>query len=155
MTSFNFEDDSSSSDDIDDDKFTNIKNTTILEISKDQDIYQIRAGQIGDNVLILYSLSDGVASSFPGELPQNSTTLYAIVNKNGMIAINGSPNKTIMAHPIQFNDQPDKGYVGIKNYKTNKYFPLLVHEETLSNMAMDYYGLLLATSNDKGTIINT
>lgn len=84
---------------------------------------------------------------------QNIDSFDTIVNKNGMIAINGSPNKTIMAHPIQFNDQPDKGYVGIKNYKTNKYFPLLVHEETLSNMAMDYYGLLLATSNDKGTII--
>ena len=84
---------------------------------------------------------------------QNIDSFDTIVNKNGMIAINGSPNKTIMAHPIQFNDQPDKGYVGIKNYKTNKYFPLLVHEETLSNMAMDHYGLLLATSNDKGTII--
>ena len=90
---------------------------------------------------------------FNVENSQNIDSFDTIVNKKGMIAINGSPNKTIMAHPIQFNDQPDKGYVGIKNYKTNKYFPLLVHEESLSNMAMDHYGLLLATVNDKGTII--
>ena len=110
MTSFNFEDDSSSSDDIDDDKFTNIKNTTILEISKDQDIYQIRAGQIGDNVLILYSLSDGVASSFPGELPQNSTTLYAIVNKNGTINCTG----------IELGEGHMPSNEGMKNFKDGR-----------------------------------
>ena len=84
---------------------------------------------------------------------QNIDSFDTIINKRGIIAVNGSPNKTIMAHPIEFNDQPDKGYVGIKNYKTNKYFPLLVHEEPISFMEMDYYGLLLATVNDKGTII--
>ena len=84
---------------------------------------------------------------------QNIDSFDTITNKRGIIAVNGSPNKTIMAHPFEFNDQPDKGYVGIKNYKTNKYFPLLVHEEPISFMAMDYYGLLLATVNDKGTII--
>ena len=88
MTSFKFNNESSGDDNIDG-KFNDIKNTTILEISKDQDIYQIRAGQIGDNILILYSLSEGVASSFPGELPQSSTTLYAIVNKNGTINCTG------------------------------------------------------------------
>lgn len=87
------------------------------------------------------------------ENSQNIDSFDTIINKRGIIAVNGSPNKTIMAHPIQFNDQPDKGYVGIKNYKTNKYFPLLVHEEPISFMGMDYYGLLLATCNDKGTII--
>ena len=84
---------------------------------------------------------------------QNIDCFDTIINKRGIIAVNGSPNKTIMAHPIAFNDQPDKGYVGIKNYKTNKYFPLLVHDEPISFMEMDYYGLLLATCNDKGTII--
>lgn len=90
---------------------------------------------------------------FNTETTQNIDSFDTITNKRGIIAVNGSPDKTIMAHPIEFNDQPDKGYVGIKNYKTNKYFPLLVHEEPISFMEMDYYGLLLATSNDKGTII--
>ena len=90
---------------------------------------------------------------FNTETTQNIDSFDTIINKRGIIAVNGSPDKTIMAHPIEFNDQPDKGYVGIKNYKTNKYFPLLVHEEPISFMEMDYYGLLLATSNDKGTII--
>ena len=90
---------------------------------------------------------------FNTETTQNIDSFDTIINKRGIIAVNGSPNKTIMAHPIEFNDQPDKGYVGIKNYKTNKYFPLLVHEEPISFMGMDYYGLLLATVNEKGTII--
>ena len=90
---------------------------------------------------------------FNTETTQNIDSFDTIVNKRGIIAVNGSQNKTIMAHPIEFNDQPDKGYVGIKNYKTNKYFPLLVHEEPISYMGMDYYGLLLATCNEKGTVI--
>lgn len=90
---------------------------------------------------------------FNTENSQNIDSFETIENKGGMIAVNGSPNKTIMAHPIQFEDKKDQAYVGIKNYKTNKYFPLPVQEEAISNMTMDYYGLLLATANDKGTII--
>ena len=44
-----------------------------------------------------------------------------ITNKKGIIAVNGCPEKTIMAHPIELEDELDKGYVGIKNYKTNLY----------------------------------
>ena len=84
---------------------------------------------------------------------QNIDTFDTITNKKGMIAVNGCPEKTIMAHPIEPEDDPDKGYVGIKNYKTNKYFPLLVHDEAISHMEIDYQGLLLATVNEKGTII--
>ena len=80
-------------------------------------------------------------------------TFDTITNKRGIIAVNGCPEKTIMAHPIEPEDDPDKGYVGIKNYKTNKYFPLLVHDEPISYMEMDYNGLILATANDKGTHI--
>ena len=84
---------------------------------------------------------------------QNIDTFDTITNKRGIIAVNGCPEKTIMAHPIEPEDDPDKGYVGIKNYKTNKYFPLLVHDEPISYMEMDYNGLILATANDKGTHI--
>ena len=90
---------------------------------------------------------------FNVQTSQNIDSFDTITNKKGIIAVNGSPEKTIMAHPIEFEDAPDKGYVGIKNYKTNKYFPLLVNDEPPSNMEIDYNGLLLATVNDKGTII--
>ena len=90
---------------------------------------------------------------FDVQTSQNIDSFDTITNKRGIIAVNGCPDKTIMAHPIEFEDDPDKGYVGIKNYKTNKYFPLLVHDEPPSYMEMDYYGALLATVNDKGTII--
>ena len=118
MTSFNFNDESSSSDDIDDDKFINIKNTTILEISKDQDIYQKRSGQIGDNVFLLYSLSDGLVSSFPGELPQNSTTLYAIVNKNGTINCTG----------IELGEGYMPSDEGMKNFRNGRLLQILIHK---------------------------
>ena len=102
---------------------------------------------------LLFVICEKKIYVFNIENSQNIDSFDTIINKRGIIAINGSPNKTIMAHPIEFEDQPEKAYVGIKNYKTNKYFPLLVHEEPISNMAFDYNGLLLATSNDKGTII--
>ena len=90
---------------------------------------------------------------FNVQTSQNIDSFDTITNKKGIIAVNGSPEKTIMAHPIEFEDDPYKGYVGIKNYKTNKYFPLLVNDEPPTYMEMDYHGLLLATVNDKGTII--
>ena len=87
------------------------------------------------------------------ENSQNIDCFDTIINKKGLIAINGKPDKTIIAYPIEFNDESEKGYVSIKNYKTNKCFPQYVQDDTISYMAMDYEGLLLATSNEKGTII--
>ena len=88
------------------------------------------------------------------ETSQNIDSLETSTNKNGMIAINGDPEKTIMACPIEFNENDsDKGYISIKNYKNNKCFPFLAQDDKISYMAMDYYGLLLATANEKGTLI--
>jgi len=88
------------------------------------------------------------------ETSQNIDSLETSTNKNGIIAINGDPEKTIMACPIDFNENDsDKGYLSIKNYKNNKCFPFLAHDDKISYMVMDYYGLLLATANEKGTLI--
>ena len=88
---------------------------------------------------------------------QNVDAFDTIINKRGIIAINGREEITIMAFPIELEeDVPNKqkkGYVGVKNYKTKKYFTLPVHEEPISYMEMDYNGLLLATVNSKGNII--
>ena len=46
---------------------------------------------------------------------QNIDTFDTITNKRGIIAVNGCPEKTIMAHQIEPEDDPDKGYVGKKN----------------------------------------
>ena len=87
------------------------------------------------------------------ETCQNIDSLDTTENQKGLIAISNNPNYTIMAHPIEFEDDVSKGYVSIKNFKTNKYFPLLVQEDSVSSMCMDYNGLLLATANEKGTLI--
>ena len=44
---------------------------------------------------------------------QNIDTFDTITNKKGMIAVNGCPEKIIMAHPIEPEDDPDKRYVFI------------------------------------------
>jgi WD40 repeat protein len=84
---------------------------------------------------------------------QNIDCFDTVINKKGLIAVNGCPNKTIMAYPIEFNTQTQKSYVSIKNYKTLKCFPQMVQDDPISYIAMDYLGLLLSTSNEKGTII--
>lgn len=84
---------------------------------------------------------------------QNIDSFDTVINKRGLIAVNGCPHKTILAYPIEFNNQSKNSYVSIKNYKTLKCFPQMVHNDTITNMAMDYLGLLLATSNEKGTLI--
>ena len=102
---------------------------------------------------LIFIVCDKKIYVFNVQTSQNIDSFDTITNKKGIIAVNGCPEKTIMAHPIELEDELDKGYVGIKNYKTNKYFPLLVHDEPISYMEMDYYGLLLATANEKGTTI--
>lgn len=90
---------------------------------------------------------------FNANTSQNIDAFDTIINKRGIVAVNGCPEKTILAYPIELEDEPNKGYVGIKNYQTNKYFPLFVFDENISYIEMDYNGLLLASVNDKGTII--
>ena len=102
---------------------------------------------------LLYIVCEKKIFVFDIENSQNLDCFDTIINNKGLIAINGNPNKTIMAYPIEFNNESPKGYVSIKNYKTNKCFPQHVQDDAISYMAMDYEGLLLATSNEKGTII--
>ena len=102
---------------------------------------------------LIFIVCDKKIYVFNVQTSQNIDSFDTITNKKGIIAVNGCPEKTIMAHPIELEDELDKGYVGIKNYKTNKYFPLLVHDEAISYIEIDYQGLLLATVNEKGTII--
>ena len=84
---------------------------------------------------------------------QNIDIFETTDNENGIIAVNGCEEKTIMAHPIESDEKLNQGYVGIKNYKTKKYFSFLAQNEQISYMEIDYNGLLLATANDKGNII--
>ena len=90
-------------------------------------------------------------------ISQNVDTFDTLINKRGIIAVNGCEETTVMAFPIEIEeDEPNKqnkGYVGVKNYKSKKYFTLQVHEEPISFMEMDYNGLLLATVNNKENII--
>ena len=73
-------------------------------------------------------------------------------NPKGLVAINNNSSNTIIAFPIEEKD--NKGWVSIKNYDKNTSIPILIQEESdFSYISMNNDGTLLASSNDKGTLI--
>ena len=71
-------------------------------------------------------------------------------NKNGLIGVNNDPSFTIIAYP----SISGLNEVTIKNNKTKKYISFIAQNDTVSHISMNYDGTLLATTNEKGTIIN-
>ena len=51
---------------------------------------------------------------------QNIDSFDTVNNIKGLIAINGNPENTILAYPIEFGRENNKGYVSIKNYNSNE-----------------------------------
>ena len=72
-------------------------------------------------------------------------------NQKGLIAINNNPLNTIIAFPIKEKD--NKGWVTIKNYEKNTLLKILIQEDNFSYISMNNEGNLLASSNEKGTLI--
>ena len=79
-------------------------------------------------------------------------TIYTIdtgKNLKGLIAINNDPTFTVMAYPsIKGLDN-----VTIKHFKNKKNVIDIEQNYIISFMAINYDGTLLATSNEKGTLI--
>ena len=71
-------------------------------------------------------------------------------NKNGLIGVNNDPSFTIIAYP----SISGLNEVTIKNNKTKKYISFIAQNDTVSHISKNYDGTLLATTNEKGTIIN-
>ena len=71
-------------------------------------------------------------------------------NKNGLIGVNNDPSFTIIAYP----SISGLNEVTIKNTKTKKHISFIAQNDTVSHISMNYDGTLLATANEKGTIIN-
>ena len=71
-------------------------------------------------------------------------------NIKGLIAINNSPNNTVFAFP----SEKDLNWVTIKKIKSKKDLIFQAQADKVSHMSINYDGTLLATANEKGTIIN-
>jgi WD40 repeat protein len=70
-------------------------------------------------------------------------------NIKELIAINNSPELTILAYPST------KGVnkITIKNYKTKIFFSFTAQDDSISKMSINNDGTLISTANNNGTII--
>ena len=78
-------------------------------------------------------------------------------NPKGLFGINNDENKTIIAY-LEKNDKDNKEdinkyYITVKNYNKESSIKILAQEDTISYISLNYDGSLIATSNEKGTLI--
>lgn len=69
-------------------------------------------------------------------------------NPKGICALSPDPNISVLATPDK-----NKGYVKITVYEKNNTHMIAAHQSSLSCMALNFTGTLLATASDKGTLI--
>lgn len=69
-------------------------------------------------------------------------------NPKGICALSADPNLSVLATP-----EKTKGQVRVNVYERNNSFVILAHQSSLSCMALNFAGTLLATASDKGTLI--
>ena len=70
-------------------------------------------------------------------------------NNTGLIAINNDPSFTLIGYPSTNN----LNEVQLKNFKTKKNLSIIAQDDNVSHISMNYDGTLLATSNEKRTIV--
>jgi WD40 repeat protein len=69
-------------------------------------------------------------------------------NPKGICALSSDPNISVLATPDK-----QKGHVKLTVYEKNNSFVIAAHQSSLSCLALNYAGTLLATASDKGTLI--
>ena len=70
------------------------------------------------------------------------------VNPKGICALSPDPNISVLATPDK-----QKGHVKITVYEKNNSYIIAAHQSSLSALALNFTGTLLATASDKGTLI--
>jgi WD repeat-containing protein 45 len=69
-------------------------------------------------------------------------------NPKGICALSADQNLSVLATPDK-----QKGQVKVTVYEKNNSFVIAAHQSSLSCMALNFTGNLLATASDKGTLI--
>jgi WD40 repeat protein len=69
-------------------------------------------------------------------------------NPKGICALSSDPNISVLATPDK-----QKGHVKLTVYEKNNSFVIAAHQSSLSCLALNFAGTLLATASDKGTLI--
>ena len=69
-------------------------------------------------------------------------------NPKGICALSPDPNISVLAAPDK-----QKGHVKITIYEKNHNYTIQAHQSSVSSLALNFSGTLLATASDKGTLI--
>ena len=84
---------------------------------------------------------------------ENIDILDTCENPRGLIAVNSDPGQTVIAFPVMSDKLDSKGYIQIKHLEKGIEKIIHAHDSSVSYMAMNKEGTLIATASDKGTII--
>ena len=106
----------------------------------------------------IYAICDKNIYIFDLKTFENIEIINTRENSKGLFAISSDPNKEIIAY-IEKADKENKlnynkYYVTIKNYNKETAIQILVQEDVVSYISLNNDGTLLASSNEKGTLIN-
>ena len=105
----------------------------------------------------IFAICDKNIYVFDLKTLENLEIISTKENPKGLFGINNDDNKTIIAY-LEKNDKDNKEdinkhYITIKNYNKDNSIKILAQEDTISYISLNYDGSLLATSNEKGTLI--
>ena len=114
--------------------FSNLKNTKLLKNK-------------------IFAISERYIYVFDLKTFENIEIIKTGENPRGLIAINGDTNRTIIAYPGINEKGLNKGHVTVNYYDNKTTKTILAQDNPVSFISLNYEGTLLATSNEKGTII--
>lgn len=84
---------------------------------------------------------------------ENIDILDTAENPKGLVAVNTDSSTTVIAFPIMTDQSDSKGFIKLKHIEKGNEIVIHAHDGSVSYMAMNREGTLIATASDKGTII--
>ena len=105
----------------------------------------------------IFAICDKTIYVFDFKTLENLEIINTKENPKGLFGINNDEKSTIIAY-LEKNDKENKeninkNYITVKNYTKGNSIKIFAQEDTISYIALNNDGSLLATSNEKGTLI--
>ena len=102
----------------------------------------------------IFAICDKNIYAFDMQTFENIEIINTRENPKGLFGINGYEYKIIIAYLGAYDSENNhKGSVTIKNYERQKGIQIIAQEDSITYLSLNHEGTLLATSNEKGTII--
>ena len=102
----------------------------------------------------IFAICDKNIYAFDMQTFENIEIINTRENPRGLFGINDYEYKIIIAYLGAYdNENNHKGSVTIKNYERQKGIKIIAQEDSITYLSLNHEGTLLATANEKGTII--